>query len=235
MSAVKASVETPAVVAEVPATNVTSSPTIESQPAPTSFISSAAAPCSSPALNTGTSAAQSTAPVPSNCHVDVAGTSGATVPTPTPAAFEISASQYGPTTGSVQMQPAPPSTAQPASSGPRQIAGFRLSGQTQQTQPTAPEPQILIHITPSRPVSGFARPLAPRPEPVPLTPGQTVFTEMPRAKVVQGNQPTVGSVAPAFEIPGQAPVTEPPSPRVTGFQPPKKTDVAEMGITSNAK
>ena len=47
---------------------------------------------------------------------------------------------------------------------------------------------------------------------------------------MQGNQPTVGSVAPAFEIPGQAPVSEPPSPRVTGFQPPKKTDVAETGI-----
>src|SRR5206468_6370762 len=78
--------------------------------------------------------------------------------------------------------------------------------------------------------SGFARPLAPRPEPVPLTPGQTVFTEMPRAKVVQGNQPTVGSVAPAIEIPGQAPVMEPSSRRVTGFQPPKKTDVAETGI-----
>jgi hypothetical protein len=126
------------------------------------------------------------------------------------------------------MQPAPPSTAQPARSGPRQIAGFRPSGQTQPTQSTAPEPQILISITPSRPVSGFARPLAPRPEPVPLTPGQTVFTEMPRAKVVQGNQPTYGSVAPAVEIPGQAPVTEPPSLRVQGFRPAPK-DVAEKG------
>ena len=234
---VKAPVETPAAIAaEVPATNVTSSPTVESQPTRAALISSAAvqppaAPLPvAPTVSTPAPArAQSTAPVPSI----VAGTPAPTpavVPTTTPAAIEISASQYGPTTASVQTQPAPPSAVQPASSGPRQIAGFRLPGQTQQTQPTAPEPQILIHITPSRPVSGFARPLAPRPEPVPLTPGQTVFTEMPRAKVVQGNQPTVGSVAPAFEIPGQAPVTEPPSRRVTGFQPPKKTDVAETGI-----
>ena len=120
-----------------------------------------------------------------------------------------------------------PSTAQPTSSGPRQVAGLRPPGQTEPTQPTAPEPQILTSITPSRPVSGFARPLEPQPEPVPLTPGQTVFTEMPRAKVVQGNQPTYGSVAPAVEIPGQAPVTATPSRRVTGFQRPK--DVAEKG------
>ena len=120
------------------------------------------------------------------------------------------------------------SPGQPASSGPRQIAGIRPPGQTEPVQPTAPEPQILTTITPSRPISGYARPLEPQPEPVPLTPGQTVFTEMPRAKVVQGNQPTYGSVAPAVEIPGQAPVTATPSRRVTGFQPPK--DVAEKGL-----
>ena len=201
---VKAPVETPAAIAaEVPATNVTSSPTIESQPAPTSFISSAAvqppaAPLPvPPTVSTPAPArAQSTAPVPSSlpghqrqrqrlCRRRL------------PLLLRSQRLRYGPTTASVQTQPAPPSAAQPASSGPRQIAGFRLPGQTQQTQPTAPEPQILIQITPSRPVSGFARPLAPRPEPVPLTPGQTVFTEMPRAKVVQGNQPTCGSVAPA--------------------------------------
>jgi hypothetical protein len=210
---VKAPVETPApIVAEAPATKVSSSPAIESQPAPI--------PQSLPTAEH----AQSTASMPSI----VAGTS---VPTPAPAATEISASQYGPTTASAQTQPALTSTAQPARSGPQQSAGFGIPGQTQSTQPTAPDPQILLHITPSRPVSGFARPLAPQPEPVPLTPGQTVFTQMPRAKVVQGNQPTVGSVAPAFEIPGQAPVTEPPSRPVTGFRPPpRKTDVAEKGL-----
>src|SRR5262245_42594728 len=63
----------------------------------------------------------------------------------------------------------------------------------------APEPQILTTIKPSRPVAGFGRKLAPAPERVPLTPGQTVFTEMPRARSVQGNQPTYGSVTPALK------------------------------------
>ncbi len=120
------------------------------------------------------------------------------------------------------------STAQPASSGPRQIAGFRPPDYTEPTQPTVPEPQILTSITPSRSTSGFGRPPAPQPEPVPLTPGQTVFTEMPRAKVVQGNQPTYGSIAPAVEMPGQVPPPATTIRRVTGFQPPK--DVAEKGL-----
>jgi hypothetical protein len=242
VSAVKAPVETPAaIVAEVPGTNVAPSPAIESQPKPAALISSAAmqppaAPLPIlPSLSAPAPArAQSTAPVPSIASTPIAaGTPAATsevVPTTAPAATEISASQYAPATAPVQTQPAPPSTVQPASSRPRQVAGFGPPGQTQPTQPTAPEPQILISITPSRPVSGFARPLAPRPEPVPLTPGQTVFTEMPRAKVVQGNQPTYGSVAPAVEIPGQAPVTDAPSRRVQGFKPSPKDIAEEPGL-----
>ena len=76
-------------------------------------------------------------------------------------------------------------------------------------------------ITPSRPVAGFARDIEPKPAPVVVTPGES--TQMPPARVVQGNQPTVGNLKPAFET--QGPPAS-PSPRVTGFKPPPK-DIAE--------
>jgi hypothetical protein len=84
---------------------------------------------------------------------------------------------------------------------PKRPIGFELphNAPVKPAPAPAPEPQILTSITPSRPVAGFGRKLAPKPEPIPLTPGQTVFTEMPRARVVQGNQPTYGSVTPALK------------------------------------
>jgi len=84
---------------------------------------------------------------------------------------------------------------------PKRPIGFELphNAPATPTPAPAPEPQILTTIKPSRPVAGFGRKLAPVPEPVPLTPGQTVFTEMPRARSVQGNQPTYGSVTPALK------------------------------------
>lgn len=111
---------------------------------------------------------------------------------------------------------------------PRPI-GYELPHNPPSTPAPVPvaEPQILTFIKPSRPVSGFARPLAPDPALVPLTPGQTVFTEMPKARVVQGNQPIRGNVKPAVETPGETPGT--PSRPVKGFQKPAK-DVAEKGL-----
>jgi hypothetical protein len=78
-------------------------------------------------------------------------------------------------------------------------------------------------VTPSRPVAGFKRDIVPKPAPVVVPPGESVSTQMPPARVVQGNQPTVGNLKPAFETQGP-PAT--PSPRVTGFKPPPK-DIAE--------
>jgi hypothetical protein len=94
-----------------------------------------------------------------------------------------------------------PQTPPQAGLTPKRPIGFELPHQTPVTPkpPPAPEPQILTTIKPSRPVAGFGRKLAPAPEPVPLTPGQTVFTEMPRVRSVQGNQPTYGSVTPALK------------------------------------
>jgi len=88
-------------------------------------------------------------------------------------------------------------------------------------RPPTPEPDV---ITPSRPVAGLGRDIAPAPQPVPA-PDPYVTTQMPRARVVQGNQPTVGNIKPAFETEGQGP---PPTPsrRVQGFRPAPK-DVAE--------
>jgi hypothetical protein len=84
---------------------------------------------------------------------------------------------------------------------PKRPIGFELphNAPVKPAPAPAPEPQVLTTIKPSRPVAGFGRKLAPAPEPVPLTPGQTVFTEMPRARSVQGNQPTYGSVTPALK------------------------------------
>jgi hypothetical protein len=92
---------------------------------------------------------------------------------------------------------APPQTG----AAPKRPIGFELphNAPVTPTPPPVPEPQILTTIRPSRPVAGFGRKLAPKPEPVPLTPGQTVFTEMPRARSVQGNQPAYGSVTPALK------------------------------------
>ena len=84
---------------------------------------------------------------------------------------------------------------------PKRPIGFELphNAPVKPSPAPAPEPQVLTTIKPSRPVAGFGRKLAPAPEPVPLTPGQTVVTEMPRARSVQGNQPTYGSVTPALK------------------------------------
>ena len=84
---------------------------------------------------------------------------------------------------------------------PKRPIGFELphNAPVKPAPAPGPEPQVLTTITPSRPVAGFGRKLAPKPEPVPLTPGQTVFTEMPRVRSVQGNQPTYGSVTPALK------------------------------------
>ena len=99
-----------------------------------------------------------------------------------------------------RMLPKPQAPPQ-AGVAPKRPIGFKLPHQASAPPKPAPapEPQILTTIKPSRPVAGFGRKLAPAPEPVPLTPGQTVFTEMPRARTVQGNQPTYGSVTPALK------------------------------------
>jgi hypothetical protein len=88
------------------------------------------------------------------------------------------------------------------------------------------QPQM---ITPSRPVAGFGRPIEPAPAPVPA-PDQYLMTQMPGARVVQGDQPAVGNLKPAYEI--QGPPT-PASPRAVGFRPPPK-DIAERpGLIEN--
>lgn len=81
-------------------------------------------------------------------------------------------------------------------------------------------------VTPSRPVAGFARDIQPKPAPVVVTPGES--TQMPAARVVQGNQPTYGALKPAFETSGEGPAVT-PSPRVAGFRPPKDV-VQEPGL-----
>jgi Domain of unknown function (DUF4157) len=89
--------------------------------------------------------------------------------------------------------------------------------------PTPVRPPGPDLITPSRPVAGFGRDIEPAPQPIPA-PDPYVTTQMPNARVVQGNQPTYGNVKPAFEAEGQQPAT--PSRRVAGFKPPPK-DIAE--------
>ena len=91
----------------------------------------------------------------------------------------------------------------------RQI-GFRPPGTE---APPAPEPAPDVY-TPSRPVAGFARDPEPAPPPVPAT-GPPVVTEMPRAQVVQGDQPAFGRVTPSAtgqrrDEPAQATVKKPP-------------------------
>ena len=124
---------------------------------------------------------------------------------------------------------------------PKRPIGFELphNAPVKPAPAPAPEPQVLTTITPSRPVAGFGRKLAPKPEPVPLTPGQTVFTEMPRVRSVQGNQPTYGSVTPALKgerlgAPTASTKKGPPSgeppvnvPAKQAVQPPK--DVPQTG------
>jgi hypothetical protein len=80
-------------------------------------------------------------------------------------------------------------------------------------------------ITPSRPVAGLARDIEPKPAPVVVPRGGSVSTQMPPARVVQGNQPTYGAVTPAIETLAEVPAAK-PSPRVVGFRPPPK-DIAE--------
>jgi hypothetical protein len=114
----------------------------------------------------------------------------------------------------------------PSVTSPKRPIGFELPHQ-KPPAPPVPEPQVLQTVTPSRRVSGFAREMEPKPEAVPLTPSQSVSTEMPRARVMQGDQPTYGQVA-SYETPGQGPARK-PSRRVVGFQKPTK-DVAETGL-----
>lgn len=102
-------------------------------------------------------------------------------------------------------------------------ATTRLPPDVGASPPPTTTPEL---ITPSRPVAGFGRDIEPAPQPVPAS-DPYVTTQMPRARMVQGNQPTYGAVAPAVEIPGQTP-TATPSRRVTGFQPPK--DIPEKGM-----
>ena len=59
-------------------------------------------------------------------------------------------------------------------------------------------------VTPSRPIAGFGRDIEPAPPPVPVQDPYLV-TQMPSARVVQGDQPTVGNLKPAFEISGEGP------------------------------
>jgi hypothetical protein len=128
--------------------------------------------------------------------------------------------------GVPKVAPTPQVAPIPTAATPKRPIGFELPHQ-KPPAPPVPEPQVLQTVRPSRRVSGFARPMEPKPEPVPLTPSQSVPTEMPRVRVVQGDQPTYGQVAP-YETPGQGPATK-PSRRVTGFQKPAK-DVAETGL-----
>jgi hypothetical protein len=100
-----------------------------------------------------------------------------------------------------------------ASASPRAAAGAEVA----ETAPNV--------IVPSRPVAGFARPLEPRPAPITLPPGGAVSTQMPPARMVQGNRPTYGVVAPAVETSADVSATRPSRP-VGGFRPPPK-DVAE--------
>ena len=115
----------------------------------------------------------------------------------------------------------------------RQI-GFRPPGTE---APPAPEPAPDVY-TPSRPVAGFARDPEPAPPPVPAT-APPVVTEMPRAQVVQGDQPTFGRVTPSVtgqrrDEPAQATAKKPPpggggepEPDVPAQQP--KTPAASTG------
>ena len=86
-----------------------------------------------------------------------------------------------------------------------------------------PTPDV---VTPSRPTAGFGRDIEPAPKPIPA-PEPYVVTQMPAARVVQGNQPTYGNVKPAFETAEQK--AAPTSRRPVGFQKPR-TDVAEKGF-----
>jgi len=79
----------------------------------------------------------------------------------------------------------------------RPVAGF---ARPLEPPPTAPTPDVL---TPSRPVAGFGRDIEPAPAPIPAPPGGPVFTQMPRAQVVQGDLPVIGRVTP--EMTGQRP------------------------------
>ena len=79
-------------------------------------------------------------------------------------------------------------------------------------------------VTPSRPVAGFRRDIVPSPRLLAVPPGESVSTQMPRARVVQGNQPTVGNLKPAFET--EARTAAYAEPARQGFRPPPK-DVAE--------
>ena len=92
--------------------------------------------------------------------------------------------------------------------------------------PPAGPPSPDVH-TPSRPTAGFAREIEPAPKPIPA-PEPYIVTQMPAARVVQGNQPTYGNVKPAVETAGQQPAST-PNRRVVGFRPPSK-DVAEKGL-----
>jgi hypothetical protein len=92
--------------------------------------------------------------------------------------------------------------------------------------PPGPPPPAPDVVTPSRPTAGFARDIEPAPKPVPA-PDPYVVTQMPAARVVQGNQPSYGNVKPAVEEGGQVP-TPTPSRRI-GFRPAPK-DVAEKGL-----
>jgi hypothetical protein len=122
-------------------------------------------------------------------------------------------------------QTAPTSPTTKIAPTPKRPVGFKLPHQPEPTAPV-PEPQVLQTVRPSRRVSGFGREMEPRPEGVPLAPSQSVPTEMPRARVAQGNKPTYGQMS-SFEPPGQGPATKPS--RRIGFQKPP-ADVAEKGL-----
>jgi hypothetical protein len=116
-------------------------------------------------------------------------------------------------------EPAP--MGEPVPATPKPI-GFELPATTAELE-SAASLETPGMITPSRPVAGFGRDIEPAPQPVPA-PDQYQMTQMPGGRVVQGNQPTVGNLKPAFENQGQGPPST-PSPRVAGFRPPK--DVVE--------
>jgi hypothetical protein len=94
--------------------------------------------------------------------------------------------------------------------GVKQRIGFRPPG-TDAPLPPQPPPDV---YTPSPPVAGFARPRQPAPDPVPAT-GPPVVAQIPKAKVVQRDQPTYGSVTPSVtgqrrDTPVQATAQKPP-------------------------
>ena len=88
-----------------------------------------------------------------------------------------------------------PPTPTPTSTGSttKRPIGF----QPPNAPPATPAPAPDVN-TPSRPVAGFGRDIKPSPQPVPAPPGPPVVTQMPRARVVQGSQPAVGSVTPTL-------------------------------------